>query len=172
MGCDLGNVDVGQDNAGVVASHLEGDTLRGLGCGGHDLFAGCDAAGEADLVDVWVVDELGAEIILATESLNQAGWEDLLSDLNHLKGGVGGEGRWLDDDGVSHLNCREDFAERQEEWEVPRADCCGNTDGNVLVDYGLLVIIVLGDPRGSKRSPFAGTKFSLVSRWLLEVDVP
>jgi hypothetical protein len=66
----------------------QGDALEGLCRGLLNLLSGSDRAGKRDLLDVWVNDESWANFVIATEDLHQAGWEDLLSHLDHLQGSI------------------------------------------------------------------------------------
>lgn len=119
LGSDLLDVDVGQDDGGVVATELEGDALQGAGAGGHDLLAGGDGAGEGNLGDAWVGSHHGAELVIATDDLDDTGLEDGLGDLDSLEGGVGSERAGLDNDGVTSQKSGDDLAHGKDEGEVP-----------------------------------------------------
>ena len=54
--------DVGADDEGVLAAHLEVHPRHPPGAGGGDLLAGRDRAGEGDAVDVGVGGERGADL--------------------------------------------------------------------------------------------------------------
>jgi len=113
------DIDVGEDDGGVVAAELEGAALEGVGAGGHDLLAGGDGTGEGDLGDTGVSGHHGAELIVATKSLDDTGLEDGLGELNGLEGGVGSERAGLDDDGVTSQQGRDDLAHGEDKREVP-----------------------------------------------------
>ena len=119
LGGGLLDVNVGEDDGGVVATELEGAALEGVGAGGHDLLAGGDGAGEGDLGDARVSSHHGAELVVATKGLDDTGLEDGLGELNGLEGSVGGERAGLDDDGVTSQQGRDDLAHGEDKREVP-----------------------------------------------------
>jgi hypothetical protein len=116
---DFLDVDVGEDDGGVVAAELKGAALEGVGAGSHDLLASGDGAGERDLGDTGVGGKHGAELVITTDSLDDTGLEDRLCELNGLEGGVGSERAGLDDDGVTSQQGRDDLAQGEDQGEVP-----------------------------------------------------
>lgn len=143
LGCDLLDVDVRQDDGGVVAAELERDALQCLGRRLHDLLARGDGTGEGDLGNVRVLAHLCAELVVAADDLDHAGREDFLGELNKLERRVRCEWRRLDDDAVSCHDSRGDLAHRQNQREVPGADGAADTEGRVLGVDSLLIVLEL-----------------------------
>jgi hypothetical protein len=71
--------------------------------------------------------ELGSEIGITTERLNNAWREDLLSDFDDLEASIWSKWRGLQNDAVSGHESWNELAERQDNWEIPRADGCHDT---------------------------------------------
>jgi hypothetical protein len=122
LGSDLLDVDVGENDGGVVAAELEGNALEGLGGGLHDLLTGSGGTSEGDLGNVGVGAQLSTELVVAANNLDDTRGEDLLGKLGELERCVGGEGRGLDDDAVSGQDGGSDLADGQNQGEVPGAD--------------------------------------------------
>jgi len=99
------HVDVGENDAWVVATEFEGDAFEGLCAGFHDLLPGCDGAGEGDLRDTRVGSKHGAELVVTSEDLDDAWWENLLGELYDLECGVWSKWRWLDNDCAAGKHC-------------------------------------------------------------------
>jgi hypothetical protein len=116
---DLLHVDIGENDGGVVATELKGAALEGVGASRHDLLAGGDGASEGDLGDTGVSGKHGAELVVATDSLDDTGLEHGLCELDGLEGGVRSVGRGLDDDGVTSQQGGDDLAEGEDQGEVP-----------------------------------------------------
>lgn len=113
------DVDVGKDDGGIVAAELKGAALQGLGASSHDLLTSGNGTSERDLGDARVGSEHRAELVVTTDSLENTGLEDRLSELDGLEGGVRGEGTGLDDHGVTSKQGRNDLAHGEDEREVP-----------------------------------------------------
>ena len=60
-----------------------------------------------------------AELVVAADDLDDAGLEDVLSELDGFEGGVWRVWAWLDDDRVTGEKSWDDFAEGEDDWEVP-----------------------------------------------------
>ncbi len=65
--------DVGADDEGVLAAHLEVHPRHPLGAGGGDLLAGRDRAGEGDAIDAGVGGDRGADVAGAGEEVDHPG---------------------------------------------------------------------------------------------------
>ena len=120
--CDLVDVDVWQDDRSIVASEFEGAALESWGTSGHNLLASCDRASEGNFGNAWVRCEHWAEFVVTSNDLDNTGLEDLLCEFHNLEGGVWSIWAWLHDDGVASEKSGNDFAEREDDWEVPGAD--------------------------------------------------
>lgn len=140
---DLLNVDVWQDDRGVIASELKGNALECAGGGLHNLLSGSNGSGEGDLGDVWVTAHGGTEVVVAANNLENTRRQDLLGELGKLEGGVGCERRRLDDHAVTGHECWCNLARGENEGEVPWADGSTDTKGRVLGVDGLLVVLNL-----------------------------
>lgn len=81
----FGNIRVRQHNGRIIAAHLQRHPLDRLRGRRHDPLARGDRAGETDLVDVRVVDQSRAQLVIAAQGLHQPGREDLVGDLDHLQ---------------------------------------------------------------------------------------
>lgn len=112
------DINIGKNNGSIVTAELESHTLKSVGTGSHDLLAGWDGASERDLGDTRVGRKHWSESVITANSLDNTWWEDALSDLNHLEGGVWGEWRWLNDDSVASQNSGEKLSERENDGEV------------------------------------------------------
>ena len=66
--------------------------------------------------------EHGTQLVVTSNGLDHTRSEDLLRELDDLQGGVRGEWRRLDDNGVSGEQGWNGFADGQNDWEVPWAD--------------------------------------------------
>ena len=138
---DLLDVDVRENDGGIVTAELKGDALQSLrGCL-HDLLSCGDGTSERDLRNVGVLAHLSTKLVVTANNLDDTRREDLLSQLDKLQGSVGCEWRGLDDNAVSSHDRRCDLADRQDQREVPWADGCAYTERRVFCVDCLLVIL-------------------------------
>lgn len=112
------DVNIGENDGGVVAAELESDTLECLGAGSHDLLAGGNRSSEGDLGNTRVSSEHWTEGVITANGLNNTRWEDILGNLDDLECGVRGERAGLDDDGVTSQDSWEDLSEGQNDGKV------------------------------------------------------
>jgi hypothetical protein len=119
LGSDLLDIDVRQDDGGVVAAELEGAALEGVGASSHDLLTSGDGTSERDLGNAGVGGKHRTELVITTNGLDDTGLEDRLCELNGLECCVGSEGTGLDNDGVTSQQGRDDLAHGEDKREVP-----------------------------------------------------
>src|SRR5690606_37736634 len=101
-GDDLVDVGVVEDDRGGLAAQFQGDAGDAGGAGGHDLLARGGAAGEGDLVDSGVVDEVGALLPVGGDDVEHAlGQARLTQGVGEVVGRQRRLGRRLEDDRAS-----------------------------------------------------------------------
>ena len=88
QGRDLGDVGVREDNGRVVAAQFQSHSLYRLRRRSHNPLARRNRPCEANLVDIWVVDQSRTERVVAAEGLYKSRREDLVGNLDDLECGV------------------------------------------------------------------------------------
>lgn len=86
---------------------------------------------------------LGANLVVAADGLDEAGGVDFLHEFDDLEDAVGGEGRGLDDHGVTGQESGGDLADAENQGVVPGDDAGADTEGNVFGVDDLLFVFEL-----------------------------
>lgn len=78
--------------------HLESHPFQRRSRRGHDPLPSGTRTGEANLVDIGVIDQCWTNGVIAADHLDDTRREDLLRQLDHFERRVRGKGGGLDDD--------------------------------------------------------------------------
>ncbi|TKW49038.1 hypothetical protein CTA1_3394 [Colletotrichum tanaceti] len=126
----LADVAVRQDDDGALAAELHGDVLHAGGGGGGDLFAGAHLAGEADLCDVRVGGQVGADVAGAVDDVEDAvGHAGLPVDVGEVLGVQRGELARLVDHAVAGGQAGARLPQGDLDGVVPGADAGADAEG-------------------------------------------
>ena len=125
-----GQVGVGEHDVGALAPELQRHPLQGVGAGPHDVLTDLLRAGEADLVDLGVLQQglagVGAE---AGEDVEHPGGHArLVGDPGQAEGGEGGLLGGLEDDGAARREGGRDLLAGHEQGVVPGHDQAADPD--------------------------------------------
>ena len=99
--CDLLRVEIGQEEARIVAPHFQGNALEGAGRAGHHLHAGGRAAREGNLADLRMRRDLGSEIVGIRDDVQDSRRQGILDEFRQAKGGERRGGGGLHHQGVA-----------------------------------------------------------------------
>lgn len=123
---------------------LKSNPLQGLASTLHNLLPRRRRASETDLFNERMRREPRTKVIITTQRLNNTRREEVLRQLNELQTRVRGEGRRLDDDGVTGEHSRRQLLHGKTDGEVPGDDADSDTNGSVA-DEDLALGAVLDD---------------------------
>ncbi len=146
------DVDVREDDGGVVAAQFQGDAGQGGRRAGHDLAAGPGGAGIADHVDAGVFRHSRPEPCVARHDVQHAGREHVTQDLADLQRGQGRERRRLPHHGVAREQGRSELEPGVAQGVVPRHDRPDDTQRDTVGDGETLRAVLVDRLRQRQRS--------------------